>query len=144
MVFVKDEGSTFDAPINLVWKYILSGDAHDAQHKSTRNPQFEKVSDITIIYSAERNFRGEWARERMRISMFPPVSVVSELLDGPLEGSTMVYLYSPKGKKTKIDVYGEFKSKTLAEKEIESVARQFLESEFRDDAPAVRAFAKKN
>ena len=75
----------------------------------------------------------------MRISMFPPISVVSEWLDGVLAGSKMVYVYSPQGDRTRIDVYGEFTSKTLPPKEVEAVAREFLENEFRDDAPAVQA-----
>ena len=144
MVYVKDEGSVFDAPIDFVWEYIFGGDTHDSVHKTTRNPKFEKVSDITIIYGSERLLRGKWAPDRMRISMFPPISVVSEWLEGVLAGSKMVYLYSPAGDKTRIDVYGEFTSKTLPPDEVEAVAREFLETEFRDDAPAVRAeFLKK-
>lgn len=143
MVYLKDEGSVFDAPIDVVWKYIFGGEGHDASHKTTRKPKFEKVSDITLIYASERYLRGKWAPDRMRISMFPPVSVVSEWLEGALEGSKMVYLYTPQGDKTRIDVYGEFTSKTLPPEEVEAAAREFLEAEFRDDAPAVRAAGQK-
>lgn len=143
MVYIKDEGSVFDAPVDVVWQYMMEGETHDAQHKTTRNPKFEKLSDVTIIYSAERNFRGKWAPDRLRISTFPPVSIVTEWLEGPLAGSKLVYVYSPKGQKTGIDVYGEFTSKTLPPHEVEAAAREWLESEFNDDAPAVRAFAQK-
>ncbi|MGH9920241.1 MAG: hypothetical protein ACRD6W_15410 [Nitrososphaerales archaeon] len=143
MVFVKDEGSVFDAPIDFVWKYIFGGESHDSAHKTTRNPKFEKVSDITFIYGSERLLRGKWAPDRMRISMFPPISVVSEWLEGVLEGSKVVYVYTPQGNKTRIDVYGEFTSKTLSPSEVEAVAREFLENEYRDDAPTIRAAASK-
>ena len=139
MVYLKDEGSLFDAPIDFVWKYIFGGEAHDSAHKTTRNPKFEKVSDVTIIYSSERLLRGKWAPDRMRISMFPPVSVVSEWLEGALAGSKLTYVYSPHGDKTRIDAYGEFTSTTLTPAEVEAAAREFLENEYRDDAPAVRA-----
>jgi hypothetical protein len=139
MVYLKDEGSVFDAPIDFVWKYIFGGEAHDSAHKTTRNPKFGKVSDITILYGSERYLRGKWAPDQLRISMFPPVSVVTEWLEGALAGSKLVYVYSPDGEKTRIDVYGEFKSKTLPPQEIEAAAREFLESEFRDDAPTIRA-----
>ncbi len=43
----------------------------------------------------------------------PPVSTVTEWLEGPLAGSKFVYVYSPQGNKAQIDVYGEFTSKTL-------------------------------
>ena len=138
MVFVKDEGSVFDAPIDFVWKYIYGGEAHDSAHKTTRNPKFEKYSDITIIYGSERYLRGKWAPDRMRISMFPPVSVVTEWLEGVLAGSKLTYVYSPLGDKTRIDVYGEFTSKTLPAAEVEAAAKEFLDSEFAADAPAIR------
>ncbi len=139
MVYLKDEGSTFDAPIGVVWEYIFGGAGHDSAHKTTRNPKFEKVSDITFVYGSERFLRGKWAPDRMRISMFPPVSVVTEWLEGVLAGSKLVYVYSAEGEKTRIDVYGEFTSPTLPPEEVEAAAREFLETEFRDDAPAVRA-----
>jgi hypothetical protein len=144
VVYLKDEGSIFEAPIDVVWKYIFGGEGHDSAHKTTRNPKFEKVSEITILYGSERFLRGKWAPDRMRISMFPPISVVTEWLDGVLAGSKFVYVYSPHGDKTRIDVYGEFTSKTLSPQEVEEAAREFLDSEFRDDAPAVRAMALKS
>jgi hypothetical protein len=143
MVYIKDEGSTFDAPIDIVWKYLEGGLEHDSAHKTTRNPKFQKVSDVTFIYSAERNFRGKWAPDRMRISTFPPVSMVIEWLEGILAGSRLVYVYSPKGGKTGIDVYGEFTSPTLPPEEVEKAAREWLASEYGDDAPVIRAFAQK-
>jgi hypothetical protein len=138
MVYLKDEGSVFDAPIDFVWKYIFGGEAHDSAHKTTRNPKFGKVSDITILYGSERFLRGKWAPDQLRISMFPPVSVVTEWLEGALAGSKLVYLYSPQGEKTRIDVYGEFTSKTLPPEEVEAAAREFLETEFAADAPVIR------
>ena len=139
MVYLKDEGSEFDAPIEFVWEYIFGGGDHDKAHTTTRNPKFEKVSDVTIIYASERRLRGMWAPDRIRSSMFPPVSVVSERLEGQLAGSKVTYVYSPHGEKTRIDVYGEFTSKTLSPAEVEAAAREFLESEYADDAPAIRA-----
>jgi hypothetical protein len=139
MVYLKDEGSVFDAPIDFVWKYLYGGEAHDAAHKTTRNGSLKKYSDITFLYSSERLLRGKWSADRMRISMFPPISVVTEWLEGVLEGSKLVYVYSPQGKKTRVDVYGEFTSKSLPPSEIESAAKEFLEMEFAADAPVIRA-----
>lgn len=143
MVYIKDEGSLFDAPIDFVWKYIFGGEEHDAAHKTTRNPKFEKVSDITIIYASERYLRGKWSPDRMRISMFPPISVVTEWLEGVLAGSKLTYVYSPQGNKTRIDVYGEFVSKTLSPEDVEAAAREFLETEYNADAPSIRAAFQK-
>lgn len=138
MVYLKDEGSVFDAPIDFVWKYIFGAEEHDGAHRTTRNPKFGKVSDITLLYSSERYLRGKWVSDQLRISMFPPVSVVTEWIEGVLAGSKFVYLYSPQGEKTRIDVYGEFTSSTLPPGEIEAAAREFLDTEFAADAPVVR------
>ncbi|HZY70517.1 MAG TPA: hypothetical protein VFF67_06020 [Thermoplasmata archaeon] len=143
MVFVRDEGSTFDAPIDHVWKYIFDGAVHDAVHKTARNSSFEKVSEITFIYSSERLLRGTWAPDKMRISMFQPVSVVTEWLDGVLAGSKVVYLYAPQGERTRIDAYGEFTSKVLGAEEVEATAREFLDTEFEADAPVIRSQYRK-
>ncbi len=144
MVYVKDEGSEFEAPIDFVWKYIFGGEGHDAAHKTTRKPTFKKVSDITIEYGSERYLRGRWAPDRLRITMVEPISVTTEWLDGVLAGSKLVYVYSPRGDKTGIDVYGEFVSKTLPQDQVELAAREFLESEFNADAPAIKAEYRKS
>jgi hypothetical protein len=138
MVYLKDEGSAFDAPIDFVWKYIFGEEDHDSAHKTTRNSKFGEASEITNLYGSERYLRGKWAPDQLRISMFPPVSVVTEWLEGALAGSKLVYLYSPQGEETRIDVYGEFISKTLPPQEVEAAAREFLEPEFAADAPATR------
>ncbi|HXW67340.1 MAG TPA: hypothetical protein VEL82_05650 [Thermoplasmata archaeon] len=143
MVYVKDEGSLFDAPIDFVWKYIFGGADHDSAHTTTRSPTFGKVSEITFTYGSERHLRGVWAPDKLRISMFPPVAVATEWLEGVLADSKLVYVYSPAGDQTRIDVYGDFRSKTLPASEVEAAAREFLETEFRDDASAIRrAYAK--
>lgn len=144
MVYLKDEGSEFEAPVDFVWKYIFGGEAHDGAHKTTRNSTFKTVSDITIEYCSERLLRGKWAPDRMRITMVEPISVTTEWLEGALAGSKMVYLYSPKGERTRIDVYGEFTSPTLPPEEIEAAAREFLETEFEADAPIIRAEYRKS
>jgi hypothetical protein len=144
MVYLRDEGSEFEAPVDFVWKYIFGGGDHDNSHKTTRKPQFKKVSDITIEYGSERLLNGRWAPDRMRITMVPPISVTTEWLEGVLAGSKFVYVYKPQGEKTRIDVYGEFTSPTLSPEEVEAVAREFLESEFRDDAPVVKAEYQKS
>ncbi|MHB1909510.1 MAG: hypothetical protein ACYCQJ_11680 [Nitrososphaerales archaeon] len=145
MVFIEDRGSVFDAPLEIVWKYLFDGEAHDKVHKSTRNSSFKPISKTSFFYSAERNFNGDWIPESIRQSVFPPLGMSTEWLEGPFAGSKMFYLYSPKGKnKTQIDVFGDFQSKTIPGDDLEPRVNKFLEREFRDDAPAVRDYAKHN
>ncbi len=140
MVFVADEGRTFDAPIALLWKYLFSSEAHDASPTTTRRPAFEKVSEVTFLCGSERPLQGRWAPDRLRLSRLLPIPIVTEWLEGVLAGSKFVYVCTPEGPRTRIDVYGEFTFTILPPKEVEEAAREFLDSEFRDDAPAVREF----
>jgi hypothetical protein len=145
MVFIEDRESVFDAPLEIVWKYLFDGEEHDKVHKSTRNPSFKPISKTSFVYSSERNFNGDWIPESMRQSVFPPLGMATEWLEGPFAGSKMFYLYSPKGsRRTQIDVFGDFQSKTISESDLESRVKKFLEGEFSDDAPAVRDYAKQN
>lgn len=90
MVYLKDEGSEFESPIDSAWKYIFGGEAHDGAHTTTRKPTFKRVSDITIEHGTERLLRGKWAPDLMRITLVPPVSVTTEWLEGALAGSKFV------------------------------------------------------
>ena len=141
MVFVQDEGSLFDAPIGIVWEYLLEGAAHDGVHKSTRNGKFEPLTHSSFVYSAERYLNGAWVPESIRISVFQPVAIASVFLEGPFEGSKMVYVYKPKGTKTQIDVYGDFRSPSIPPDQLEGMARAMLDTEYREDDPAIRRFA---
>ena len=98
MVYLEDQGSVFNAPIDVVWKDIFGGGDHDKVHTSTRNSEFKNVSDCTILYIAERAYGAKWKKETMRISFFPPVAIVQELLDGPLAGSKWTYVVLSEGK----------------------------------------------
>jgi len=145
MVFVQDLGSRFDAPIDVVWEYIFGGEGHDASHKTTRGGKMKPLfkGPFVLQYKAERKYGNRWIPETMRITFFPPVATVQELLDGPLAGSKWTYVYTPKGRRTQIDVTGEFKSKTIPAGRLKTLALAFLANEFAEDAPPVRALARK-
>ena len=132
MVYLTDEGSLFDAPLEVVWEYLLEGKAHDGVHKSTRNGKFEPVTHSTFLYHSERQVNGSWEPESIRISVF---------LKGPFEGSKMVYVYKPRGKKTEIAVYGDFRSTSIPDAQLEGAVRTMLATEFEEDAPAIRRLA---
>lgn len=143
MVRIRDEGSLFDAPFDVVWKYAMGGEEHDRAHKTTRNPGFKPLTKTSFIYSSERKLNGRWTKEQIQITVFHPLGFAFEWLEGPFRGSKMFYVYSPKGKKTQIDVYGEFASRTLPPKKLKQTVMRFLENEYNEDVPGVRALASK-
>lgn len=143
MAHIKDQGSHFDAPIDVVWKYLQDGEDHSASHQTTRNQQMKPISETSFHLSMERNVNGQWVKEADRITIYPPLAMAIEVLEGPLAGSTMVNVYTPKGNKTGIDVFGEFTSKTIPGNQLERAVLASLEQAFNEDAPAIAALAQK-
>jgi hypothetical protein len=105
MVFISDEGSVFDAPVDKVWKY-LSSDQH--KHGGMKMISRE-VNGNAITLTSERIFMGRNVQTKVRNTLYPPIGFVQEVLEGPLEGSRAFILYLPKGDKTGISVVGDYK-----------------------------------
>jgi hypothetical protein len=143
MVFIKDEGSDFDAPIDMVWKYIQSQE-HGRAHRSIRDRKTQPLAENTVLASMERNVGGKWVKVVNRLTMLPPLALAFEAIEGPFAGSKFVYLYTPLGRKTGIGVYGEYASPEILAAQLERAVRASLDEGFNEDAPAIRAFASKS
>ena len=141
MVHVRDEGATFDAPVEVVWQYLNSGPTHVGAHKTIRNRVAQPTGDNAQLVTMERNWNGQWVKVVSRMTRLPPLGMVQEFLEGPFAGSKAILVYTPQGKKTRVDVYGEFTSPTIPEKDIERAALQWLAQSYDEDAPAVKAYA---
>ncbi len=143
MVHVRDEGATFEAPVDVVWQYLDSGPTHGAAHKLIRNRTAQPAGENAILATMERNWNGEWVKVVSRMTRLPPLGLVQEFLEGPFAGSKAVLVYSPQGQKTRVDVYGEFTSPTIPPNDVEKAALKWLAQSYDEDAPAVKAFAAK-
>ena len=137
MVFVRDEGSRFDVPIETVWQFVSSGPLHSDSHhhrRFTRKPLGGNAGE----YSWEQDFDGAPARFVMRWTAFPPVGIAYEVLAGPFAGSRFLLYYIPEGERTAVTVVGEFVSPTLPAPEIEPAVRRFFSVEFDQDSAAIQ------
>ena len=83
MVFLLDEGSVFDAPIDKIWTYLRS-DGH--QHPSMKILNREMVGN-TVIITSERNMMGKTVRVKIKNTLYPPFGIVQEHLEGPTASS---------------------------------------------------------
>jgi hypothetical protein len=142
MVHVKDEGSHFDAPIETVWAYIRAPD-HGPAHRNTRNHQVKPLGENGALVSMEQEMGGKWVKVANRITNYPPVGMAIEVVEGPMAGTKMLNVYTPKGNKTGIDVYGEFVSAQIPAAQLEPTVRGFLEEVFNEDSAAIKTFAAK-
>lgn len=139
MVMIRDEGSYFEASVQTVWRFLNTPEEHGPAHRSVRNRTVKPEGGNSMVATMERNFRGNWVKVANRLIVLPPLGHVQEFLEGPLAGSKMFTVYTPEGGRTRVDVYGEFVSPTLAPNEVEAAVRAYLEESYREDAPAIQA-----
>jgi hypothetical protein len=99
MVFVRDDGSVYNAPIEEVWKFLSSGDAHSAAH-AHRSFSRTTLPGNSGEYSWEQDFEGGPSRFTMRWTAFPTFGIAYEVLEGPFTGSKFFSYYRARGART--------------------------------------------
>lgn len=138
-----EEKSVFDAPVDVVWKYLQHPEAHGNAHRNSRNRTMQPISDSTFVVAWEQNVNGQWVKIANRITAYPPLGMASEQLEGPMAGSRMFTVYTPRGSKTEVAVYGEMQSAKVPAEQLEPMVRAAWASAYEEDAAGIRAFAKK-
>jgi hypothetical protein len=141
MTHVSDVGREFDAPVDVVWKFLSSGEPHARAHKSIRNLVATPAGENTVVGTMEWFWKGSWVKVATRLTAVPPVAVIVEQLEGPFAGSKSVAIYIPRGAKTGVDVHGEFLSPQIPASQVEAEARAWLGETFDEDAMAIREYA---
>lgn len=136
------EGSKFDAPLDVIWKYLQSPEAHGSAHKASRNRAMKPLTDTSFLVSWEQNMGGSWVKVANRITVFPPLGMVAEAIEGPMTGSKMFTVYTPHGAKTEVSIFGEMQSSAVPPAQLESLVRGAWEMAFNEDSQGIREFAK--
>jgi hypothetical protein len=143
MVRITDEeGSLFEAPVETVWKYLQSSEAHGGAHRNSRNREMKPLSENSFVVSWEQNMNGAWVKVANRITLFPPLGMAAEAVEGPLTGSKMFTVYTPRGLKTEVAVFGDMRSTAVPPGQLEPLVRAAWEMAFNEDATGIREFAK--
>ncbi len=143
MAHIEDRGSHFDAPIEVVWKFINSPNDHGESHKDRRNVRGEPDGPNGMKTSWEQNVQGNWVKVTNKVTLFPPVAMLVDSIEGPLAGSKFLFYYTPRGNKTGIDVVGDFHSKVIPPAQLEQMVLLSLEQAFIEDSAAIRKMAAK-
>jgi uncharacterized membrane protein len=143
MVFFEDHGTLINAPIEVVWEYWATEEHQRAHVGTLRHVQVEALSPWTSLVTAERSHKGRWSKFVTRSTVFAPVAIANEEIEGLFAGSKFIMLYSPHGRQTRVDVIGELQSPTFPEKEISREFEAALGASYDEDTPHVEAFAKR-
>jgi hypothetical protein len=136
MVFIEDIGSIFDAPLDKVWKL---GEAHAKEgnkiHPNTRNNKTEIVNDTTFINSWEEDMNGQTIKIKAKGTIYYPLGMAFEILEGPFSGSKFFNYYIPKdNNKTSVNIVGDFRSNVISDDEqLKSAVIGFLEKVYNED-----------
>jgi len=130
MVYILDEGSVFDAPIDVIWKYLAS-DGH--RHNSLKLISREMANSNTVIITAERNILGKMVRTKIKNTLYPPLGFVQEHLEGPTAGSRAFLYYIPKGNQTGVTIVGEYVLTGMDEKATRDAVMAQLQVTFDED-----------
>ena len=138
MVFVRDEGSVYNAPLEDVWRFLSSGPAHAEAHHH-RNVDRKTLPGNAGEYSWEQDFAGKAERFTMRWTSFPMFGIAYEVLEGPFTGSKFFAYYRPRGNKTRVTIVGDFVSPTIPPARLEAAVLGFFALEFEQDSTAISA-----
>jgi hypothetical protein len=135
MVYILDEGSAFDAPIDKVWKYLSS---QDHMHPSIKVLNREMSGNVVTLTS-ERNIAGKTAVVKVRNTLYPPFGMVQEFLEGPLQGSKAFQYYIPKGDKTGVTVVGDYVMSGAPEQAVRDAVSTQAQRSFDEDNANLKA-----
>lgn len=139
MVFILDEESVFDAPLEKIWRFMSTpGDHH--KHGSMKNRKIEPEGNSVVLSFEVELPNGTRTPVRIRSTSLPPVGRMMEYLEGPLAGSKVFSYYVPMGNRTGIHIAGEYVSKTIPEAQLKSVVMSQLEQSFMEDSENLRNF----
>ena len=137
MVFIEDSGSVFDAQLDMVWKL---GEAHIKEgnriHPNTRNNNTEILNETTFINSWEQvdDANSQNIRMKIRGTMYYPLGIAFEILEGPFVDSKYFVYYIPiDNNKTGVTVVGDFKSNIIPEDKIKPIVLDFSERVSNED-----------
>jgi len=142
MVFVSDWGSTFDAPIDVVWAYLQSETDHGPSHKGRRNFERKPVNEKTVMLAWEQEIDGHWVRIASHITFHPPIGFFVDTLEGPMAGSKFFNYYVPQGNKTAVVVVGDWNSKMIPPAQLEPAVMANLEKLFQEDSAGLKGFSQ--
>lgn len=146
MTYVEDRGTVYDAPLEVVWDFMENDEKfHPKAHTAdVRNFESKALSEVTILLSYEARRGGQWLKRVCRMTTVRPAIRVQEDLIGPYAGSKTVFLYTPRGEQTVVDVLGYLQSSELTPSEIRRDRKKTWSKAYSEDLPYFRLFAKQH
>jgi hypothetical protein len=142
VVNFRQEGTMYDVPIDVLWEF-MSWEGHSAAHEKTlRNMTVLEETPNGALVTFEVMRGGAWRKVTDRVVDFPPLGRVVEEIEGPYKGTQMVFLYTPVGGKTRLDIVARFVSDVLDPEALERHMVDSIENAGIEDDPYLQRFAQ--
>ena len=143
-VYFEDRGAVYNAPLDVVWDFWLKDETyHPKAHTSqVRNFRMKELSQVTTLLRYEALEEGQWGKRACRMTVIRPAVRIQEDLKGPYAGSIKVFVYTPRGARTAVDVLCWMRSSELTPKQIEVETRSQFAHAFREDLPWFRKYVR--
>jgi hypothetical protein len=111
MVFIEDRDGVFNASIDKVWKLVQAHVADGAKiHPRFKNITTDIENENTFTCTWEENINGQTRKMMEKGTIFYPLGVAYEFIEGPFLGSKYFVYYIPQeDNKTRVIMAGDFK-----------------------------------
>jgi hypothetical protein len=140
MVFIEDRQGIFDAPIDKVWNLARAHSTEGSKiHPGAKNIVTEMINERIFTNSWDEEINGQTVKIKMKGTIFYPLGVAFETIEGPFAGSTYFIYYIPMDdNKTNVVVAGDFRSQSIDptvgdDKRLRSIVLSTLEKVFNED-----------
>ncbi|MER5176072.1 MAG: hypothetical protein ABJB76_00815 [Candidatus Nitrosocosmicus sp.] len=140
MVFIEDKAGIFDAPIDKVWKLAQAHFTDGSKiHPSAKNVVTEMLNEQTFTNNWDEEINGQIVMIKVKGTIFYPVGVAFEMIEGPFAGSMYFIYYVPRDdNNTNVVVVGEFRSISIDptvgdEERLRSIVLSMFEKVFDED-----------
>ncbi len=144
MTYFEDSGDSIPLPIEVVVKFLNSPEHGRAHAKDVRNFKVVKTEGRTMTLSFERFRDGRWTPALSRLTTFPPYCFFVEELKGTYAGTRFVGIHRPAGKRTRVDIFGDVRSRVYSPAEAKRRLLRTLGDAHREDLAAIRAWRKQH
>ncbi len=113
-------------------------DSHS--HPGNMNVKTEMQGEHVIL-SFENEMPGAGRiKQKIKMTMHPPVGMTMEYLEGPMTGTKTMQYYYPKGNKTDVIIAGEYTSKMIPEAQLKAMVLKQLDQVFKEDQENLKRF----
>ena len=144
MTYFEDTGDSIPLPFQRVIQFLDSAEHGGAHAGDVRNFKVVKTVGLTTTLSFERLRDGKWTPAVSRLTVFPPFCYCVEELKGTFAGSRFVGIHRPAGKRTRVDLFGDVRSKVYPPAKAKRLLLRTLAKAHREDLAAIRAWRKRH